>query len=244
MVSGPATPATGSTRRSACTVRNRVYDAELVRWTRRDPLGYAAGLNLYPYAEAPAAVTDPTGLLTVRNAPIPRTTYHGGPTLGCAPGGIAQEITFDSGATFDTGEDRRIRSVCDSGGGGGGGDDGCFGTCLVWTFRHCTRSNADLSLVEDSSDPGCPERPEWSDQIPWEIQCYDCTPDHPTEEDNCDEGCSCDATPKPQDEPFNFDIEVDCGQRTLQYNGKRCVYTMTIEIGFQLVDDWDTGECG
>ncbi len=30
-------------------VRNRVLDAELGRWTRRDPMGYHDGPNLYPY---------------------------------------------------------------------------------------------------------------------------------------------------------------------------------------------------
>ncbi len=45
-------------------VRNRVYSAELGRWTRRDPLGYIDGpiLNLYIYTSGmPSLATDPEG---------------------------------------------------------------------------------------------------------------------------------------------------------------------------------------
>ena len=87
-------------------VRNRVSDAELGRWTRRDPLGYAAGLNLYAYAESPVAVTDPSGLLTVHSRPVPRSAFDDDPDVACAPGGIAQEITFENGVNFDAGEGR------------------------------------------------------------------------------------------------------------------------------------------
>ncbi|MCC6970021.1 MAG: hypothetical protein IT434_07330 [Phycisphaerales bacterium] len=44
-------------------VRNRVYDAGLGRWTRRDPIGYKAGVNLYAYVnDEPINGQDPLGL--------------------------------------------------------------------------------------------------------------------------------------------------------------------------------------
>ncbi|MGE3110101.1 MAG: RHS repeat-associated core domain-containing protein, partial [Phycisphaerales bacterium] len=44
-------------------VRHRVYDAEVGRWTRRDPLGYVDGMGLYEYVKGrPIAETDPEGL--------------------------------------------------------------------------------------------------------------------------------------------------------------------------------------
>jgi RHS repeat-associated protein len=46
-------------------VRHRVYDPELGRWTRRDPLGYVDGENLFQYVRAMAMIgTDPDGRLT------------------------------------------------------------------------------------------------------------------------------------------------------------------------------------
>ncbi|MCK4873250.1 MAG: hypothetical protein KAS72_11035 [Phycisphaerales bacterium] len=47
-----------------CHVRYRVYLAELGRWTRRDPLGYVDGMNLYEYAcDSPLVNYDPFGLM-------------------------------------------------------------------------------------------------------------------------------------------------------------------------------------
>src|SRR5690606_23148077 len=44
-------------------VRHRVYDPELGRWTRRDPLGYVDGMSLYEYVQSRAALAkDPSGL--------------------------------------------------------------------------------------------------------------------------------------------------------------------------------------
>ncbi len=48
-------------------VRHRVYDAELGRWTRRDPLGYVDGAHLYSYVSARPHVTrDPAALASAR----------------------------------------------------------------------------------------------------------------------------------------------------------------------------------
>ncbi len=44
-------------------VRHRVYDPRLGRWLQRDPLGYAAGSNLYSYVmNQPGRFVDPLGL--------------------------------------------------------------------------------------------------------------------------------------------------------------------------------------
>jgi RHS repeat-associated protein len=44
-------------------VRHRVYDADIGRWTRRDPLGYVDGMSLYEYVQSqPVTATDPLGL--------------------------------------------------------------------------------------------------------------------------------------------------------------------------------------
>ncbi len=53
-------------RDSIMHVRHRVYHAELGRWTRRDPLGYVDGGNLYGYVRGrPVQFVDPTGLASV-----------------------------------------------------------------------------------------------------------------------------------------------------------------------------------
>ena len=45
-------------------IRNRDYDADLGRWTRRDPLGYVDGMGLYEYGDDhPMIGTDPAGLM-------------------------------------------------------------------------------------------------------------------------------------------------------------------------------------
>jgi len=47
-------------------VRNRVYDAENGRWTRRDPLGYVDGMGLYEYCRSgPKERLDAMGLRCV-----------------------------------------------------------------------------------------------------------------------------------------------------------------------------------
>ncbi len=45
-------------------VRHRVYDVELGRWTRRDPLGYVDGMSVYEYCTSqPYSWQDPNGLM-------------------------------------------------------------------------------------------------------------------------------------------------------------------------------------
>lgn len=56
-------PVTAAAGRHLCHVRHRVYEAELGRWMRRDPLGYIHGLGLHIYVDSqPLAFTDPSGL--------------------------------------------------------------------------------------------------------------------------------------------------------------------------------------
>ena len=60
-------------------VRHRVYDADIGRWTRRDPLGYADGSltpSLYEYSyDTPVHLSDPYGLqpvpINTPNVPFP-----------------------------------------------------------------------------------------------------------------------------------------------------------------------------
>jgi len=48
-------------------VRDRAYDPELGRWTRRDPIGYVDGMGLYEYTHSqPIGWVDPLGLLRSR----------------------------------------------------------------------------------------------------------------------------------------------------------------------------------
>ncbi len=44
-------PVLGASYASVYHVRNRVYDAENGRWTKRDPLGYVDGMGLYEYCK-------------------------------------------------------------------------------------------------------------------------------------------------------------------------------------------------
>jgi len=47
-------------------VRFRVYDPEMGRWTRRDPIGYVDGMGLYEYVRGKAVASrDPNGLLSL-----------------------------------------------------------------------------------------------------------------------------------------------------------------------------------
>lgn len=56
-------------------VRYRVYSTELGRWTRRDPLGYVDGMNLYEYCRSDAvALLDPLGLSSLRQVISPTPT--------------------------------------------------------------------------------------------------------------------------------------------------------------------------
>jgi len=92
----PTFEGAGAGGRHLYHVRHRVYDADVGRWTRRDPLGYVDGMSLYEY---------------VRSQPIPRvdsdgliSTIGSGSTCG---GGIVVPFA--------------LSSSCQPGGGGGGG---------------------------------------------------------------------------------------------------------------------------
>ncbi len=54
--------------------RNRALRTDLGVWTRRDPLGYVDGPNLYGYVGSPIDATDPMGLIQIASGPQP----HGG----------------------------------------------------------------------------------------------------------------------------------------------------------------------
>ncbi len=64
-------------------VRNRVYDPEVGRWGRRDPLGYVDGVKLYGYGRMnPVNGVDPMGT-------IKHHCSHGGGLIQCEPTSIA-----------------------------------------------------------------------------------------------------------------------------------------------------------
>ena len=59
----PELEGTGAAGRHLYHVRFRVYDADVGRWTRRDPLGYVDGMGLYEYVRSiPVNNVDPFGL--------------------------------------------------------------------------------------------------------------------------------------------------------------------------------------
>ncbi|NUQ68485.1 MAG: hypothetical protein HUU18_09425 [Phycisphaerales bacterium] len=58
----PELEGTGAAGRHLYHVRHRVYDADVGRWTKRDPLGYVDGMGLYEYVKGMVVVaTDPDG---------------------------------------------------------------------------------------------------------------------------------------------------------------------------------------
>ncbi|MBL9030839.1 MAG: RHS repeat-associated core domain-containing protein [Phycisphaerae bacterium] len=63
-------------------VRHRVYDADIGRWTRRDPLGYVDGMSLYEYVKCrPLTSLDPDGLFTSLGHPSSVCHAAGAATL-------------------------------------------------------------------------------------------------------------------------------------------------------------------
>lgn len=74
-------------------VRHRVYDADIGRWMRRDPIGYVDGMSLYEYVRSrPVAKRDPaglascaTGVLTSVSNRFPAACTSDLPLAPCSP---------------------------------------------------------------------------------------------------------------------------------------------------------------
>src|SRR5690606_23879246 len=74
-------------------IRHRIYDADIGRWTRRDPFGHVDGINQYLYSRAmPVIRSDPDGLLSIPCAggcagayPPDSPRWPGGPGPGIGP---------------------------------------------------------------------------------------------------------------------------------------------------------------
>jgi RHS repeat-associated protein len=79
----------------------RDYDAEIGRWTARDPIGLAAGSNVYTYVEGdPVNKLDPEGMQTVYSRPDHYLSYHHIAHMG--PGGyLASWILYPGYAAID-----------------------------------------------------------------------------------------------------------------------------------------------
>ena len=74
----PELEGTGAAGRHLYHVRHRVYDADVGRWTRRDPLGYVDGMGLYEYVGGMAVVlTDVWGLRSLPCGSSPCSTQPG-----------------------------------------------------------------------------------------------------------------------------------------------------------------------
>jgi RHS repeat-associated protein len=74
-------------------VRHRVYDADVGRWTRRDPLGYVDGMSLYEYVRSrPWYFRDPHGLSSCSScsqrslSSMPGACPQPTPPSDCPPG--------------------------------------------------------------------------------------------------------------------------------------------------------------
>jgi RHS repeat-associated protein len=101
-------------------VRHRVYDPELGRWTRRDPIHYVDGMGLYQYAKSvPLFYLDPSGLLS-----LARDSLRG--RFGMVPA---------TGPTFDTHSPAPFVSVCCRDAEGWGGT---FTHCELHTIGDCS----------------------------------------------------------------------------------------------------------
>ena len=71
-------------------VRHRVYDADLGRWTRRDPLGYVDGMSLYEYVRSmPFMASDPMGLASFARTGCESFSM----STGCASFGASSSCT-------------------------------------------------------------------------------------------------------------------------------------------------------
>jgi len=90
-------------------VRNRVYDAENGRWTRRDPLGYVDGMGLCEYCRSKLRFIDPFGLCSSKSSnPLEQPIN----VPGISPGQPDSRIVDPDGPDFNTGWNS-IRTLLD-----------------------------------------------------------------------------------------------------------------------------------
>ena len=85
---------------SKMLVRNRFYDADTGRWSRRDPLGYIDGVNLYEYVrDRPVRFQDPSGTAHQEGGGCDSGTCSGHHANSCLAWPISG--TIPSGCTSD-----------------------------------------------------------------------------------------------------------------------------------------------
>ncbi|MGI9038096.1 MAG: RHS repeat-associated core domain-containing protein, partial [Gemmatimonadota bacterium] len=77
--------------------RNRFYDQNTGRWLQEDPLGLAAGTNLYQYVgNNPASYTDPFGLCK----PWPECMFQAWANSGAQRGGLLGSLQLNGAAAL------------------------------------------------------------------------------------------------------------------------------------------------
>ncbi|MBX9737355.1 MAG: hypothetical protein K2X32_10560, partial [Phycisphaerales bacterium] len=122
-----ATPGTGSA--AYYHVRHRVYDANLGRWTRRDPLGYHDGMGLYEYVmSVPLIASDPRGLAAAgcgascqvsepaTSPTLPGMTPPAPSKLACVSPDVVLPPNIREPGSFDSPTRKRCLTYCLEGG--------------------------------------------------------------------------------------------------------------------------------